>query len=107
MDATQWTHTFHSRPNLKSALKAVAEQRINTTRDYSYAAEAIQKSSKTDELLLSHELALIAMARKHPDGPRLFATSLDTYLSAIGLQKRYAGGLVAPGVARVLVVEKR
>ena len=107
MDATQWTHTFHSRPNLKSALKAVAEQRINTSRDYAYAAEAILKSSKTDELLLSHELALIAMARKHPDGPRLFAASLDAYLSAIGQQKRYAGGRVAPGVARALVGEKR
>ena len=103
MNSKLWSDTFVSPPSRIEALRVVREQRLNTTRDYAYAAEGILQSKQADHLLLSHELALIAMARKHPDGPRLFARSLDAYLLSIGQKKRYKTGIVAPGVARVLV----
>jgi hypothetical protein len=102
MDSKRWSNNFDARPNLGDALKVITEQRLNTTRDYVYAAEALLKSANSEHLLLAHELSVIAMARKAPQAPKLFVASLDRFLVAIGQPSRYKRGYVAPGVAREL-----
>lgn len=100
MDAKQWTNTFAKQPSISEALRVVREQKLNTTNDYVLVAEALSKSRNADEILLAHELSVIAMARRDPSAPKLFAKSLDKYLSMIGLPNRYMSGRVSSSVKR-------
>lgn len=103
MDASRWRPTLVRSPSLAGALETVGQQRLNTAQDYVLAARALLGSSDSDQLLLSHELAVLAMTRRHAEAPKLFRLSLDSYLRSTGLTPRYASGAVAPGVRRVLM----
>jgi hypothetical protein len=90
------------RASVEAALQIVREEKLVTANDYAAAAKALLKSSKPDQLLLAHELSVIAMAWRSVEGPRLFAETLDRYLAAIDLPLRYSVGSVCPGVRREL-----
>ncbi len=50
---------------------------------------ASEKETVTRRLLLAHELATVAALRKHPEAPRLFAETWDTFLITTGNLQRY------------------
>ena len=108
MDNSRWQSSklLANKPSIAEALSAVQRGELNTAEDYANATIALATSQKPDELLLAHELSIIAMARKSPKAPRLFARTLDRYLASIGFSPRYLRGQVAPGVARELQLTK-
>ena len=108
MDKSRWQSSklLANKPSIAEALSAVQRGELNTAEDYANATIALATSQKPDELLLAHELSIIAMARKSPKAPRLFARTLDRYLASIGLSPRYLRRQVAPGVARELQLTK-
>lgn len=104
MDKSRWKDSVRltGSSSIEQTLTAVNQGELNTANDYVRAAQALIKSKNPTVLLLAHELSLIAMARRSPDAPRLFAKSLDLYLAATGLPKRYSGAPLCPGVIRYL-----
>jgi len=104
MDANLWksSKTLQGKVTVAAALKLVRDGKLNTSEDYANAAAAISRSSLADELLLAHELSVVAMLRRSKRAPELFMRTLDAYLVATGLPKRYATGSISKSSARVL-----
>ena len=85
-----------------NALRFVRAEKLISANDYAMAAKSLSASAKSDELLLAHELSLIATSWRSKGGPKLFATTLDRYLRSIGMPPRYSSSAIAPGVRREL-----
>lgn len=104
MDPKLWKNskTLAIRPSVKKALDAVRRGEINTAEDYVNAAVALSSSRDASTLLLAHELSMIAMARRSKHAPALFMRTMDAYLTATGLPKRYAQCAVSLSSSRVL-----
>lgn len=68
--------------------------------DFRNAATVLSVSQDADTLLLAHEFCMLALSRRDQRSGPLFASTLDKYLAATGLPKRYAGGSVCPAVKR-------
>jgi hypothetical protein len=66
--------------------------------DFRNAARILSISSDPNTLLLAHELCILGLSRRDQRSGPLFASTLDKYLAATGLAKRYVGGSVCPAV---------
>jgi len=102
MDASLWENAFPSKATVSVGLAAVRRNELNSADDYVNAAEALSKSRDSQELLLAHELSMVAMLRRSPRAPQVFTRTLDAYLAAIGVPKRYATGSISRSSARML-----
>jgi len=102
MDASLWKSSFPVKATAAAALNAVRRNELNTADDYVNAAEALSKSRDAQVLLLAHELSIIAMLRRSPRAPQVFTRTLDAYLAATGLPKRYAAGAISRSSATIL-----
>lgn len=98
---------------ISRVVEMYCQGKILTGVDSLYAAQVLAHSSNAGELLLAHEFACIAAARKVPGGGRMFAFTLDKALVALGKSERYGAqkGQLAPsvcnGVLRVLNLGSR
>jgi hypothetical protein len=61
----------------------LAEGKINTGRDYYFAALIFQHSAKSENLLLAHILAVTSVAKGNKAGGWLSAATLDRYLWSV------------------------
>jgi hypothetical protein len=106
LDKSNWKPNLELRRGVppRRALEIV-RRGLSCPEDHVNAAEALLKSRDAKELLLAHELSLLAMSRHEKRAPQLFARTLDAYLTATELPKRYSHGGVAPGVRRVLLAK--
>jgi hypothetical protein len=104
LDKSKWKPNRELRKGVspRRALQIVRSG-LSGPEDYVNAAKALSTSRDPKELLLAHELSLLAMSRHDERAPQLFAKTMDAYLAATGLPKRYAVGGVAPGVRRLLL----
>lgn len=104
MDPKLWKSSkiLSGKVGIGAVLKAVRNGELNTADDYVNAAEALARSHDAQEILLAHELSMIAMLRRSPRAPQVFTRTLDAYLAATGLPKRYAKGAISRSSARVL-----
>jgi hypothetical protein len=91
-----------SSATIDQTIRLIRDHKVVSAADYATAADTLSKSNRPEELLLAHELSVIAMAWRAPAAPRLFAKTLDGFLRSTGLPPRYAGGAVARGVRREL-----
>ena len=107
LDKSNWKPNLELRRGVppRRALEIVRSE-LSCPEDHVNAAEALLKSRDAKELLLAHELSLLAMSRHEKRAPQLFAKTLDAYLGATDLPKRYFHGGVAPGVRRALSAKR-
>ena len=73
---------------------------LTAPEDFRNAATVLSISPDPNTLLLAHELCVLALSRRDRKSGPLFASTLDKYLAATGLHKRYAGGSVCAAVKR-------
>lgn len=69
---------------------------LESADDYYHAAFLFQHGSESNDYLLAHTLAMIAVARGRPDASWIAAATLDRYLQRIG-QKQIFGTQFRPG----------
>lgn len=63
--------------------KILAEGKISTGREYYFAALIFQHSSKSEDLMFAHMLAVTSVARGNGDAKWMTAATLDRYLWSI------------------------
>ncbi|AIE85658.1 hypothetical protein [Fimbriimonas ginsengisoli] len=75
---------------------------IVTAADYGNAAKLLLSSSRSEELLLAHEFATLAMNEGYRPARRFFTDSWDAFMKSIGRHPRYSAHHESRAVRRVL-----